>query len=111
MAVSHTWSSYVRRVTGSLTHKQIAAQTGISEPTIGRWLRGDNPIPGIELIVEFTRGFSESPVEALVAAGYITAAEAGIPIPPTRTPLTDYTLGELIGELSRRSDELELNGM
>ena len=96
------WSNYVRRVAGNFTQLEIAEKTGIAQTNIGRWLRGEPGSPKAESVVALARAFHQPPVEALVAAGYITATEAGAKARRTRTPLRDYTDVELVDELRSR---------
>jgi transcriptional regulator with XRE-family HTH domain len=98
------WTDYVRRIAENLNQLEIAAKTGISQTNIGRWLRGAPGIPKADNVVQFARAFDQPPVEALMAAGYITPDEAGVKakLPKTRTPLRDYTDVELVDELRRR---------
>ena len=96
----NAWSDYVRRVTTGLNQVQIAERTGIAQTAIGRWLRADNGAPRADYVVAFARAFDENPVEALIIAGYITAAEAGVE--RVRVPLSEYAPEELLADLNRR---------
>jgi transcriptional regulator with XRE-family HTH domain len=98
------WSEYVRRIVGDLNQLEIAAKTGLAQTNIGRWLRGIPQAPKVESVVAFARAFNQPPVEALVAAGYITAEEAGVKARKTRTPLREYSQVELLDELLRRTE-------
>jgi transcriptional regulator with XRE-family HTH domain len=100
--VMEDWSAYVRRVTDGLNQLEVAAKTGLAQTNIGRWMRGEHVVPKAESVVAFARAFNEPPVEALVAAGYLTAEEAGAKARKVRTPLREYTEHELIDELSSR---------
>jgi transcriptional regulator with XRE-family HTH domain len=101
------WSDYVRRIVGELNQLEIAAKTGLAQTNIGRWLRGAPGQPKADSVVIFARAFDQPPVEALMAAGYLTPAEAGVKarLPKARTPLREYTMHELLDELSRRFPE------
>jgi transcriptional regulator with XRE-family HTH domain len=94
-----SWSAYVRRVAGGLTQVQISEKTGLAQTNIGRWLRGDPGAPKAESVIAFARSFGQPPVEALAAAGYLEADEASS---MSRTPLSEYSDRELVGELSSR---------
>jgi transcriptional regulator with XRE-family HTH domain len=98
------WPDYVRRIAGELTQLEIAAKTGLAQTNIGRWLRDAPGQPQANSVVIFARAFDQPPVEALMAAGYLTPAEAGIKarLPKSRTPIREYSVNELIDELSRR---------
>lgn len=98
-----SWPDYVKRVIGdsNATQQQIEERTGIPSSTVGRWLRGERVQPKAETVVAFARAFYRPPVEALIAAGYITAAE-GEPERRHKTPLTEYATAELFDELRSR---------
>ena len=96
------WSLYVRRIAGGLNQVQIAEKAGLSQTNIGKWLRGEPGAPRAESVIAFARAFDQPPIEALVAAGYLTAAEAQS---TARTPLDDYSYTELIAELQRRNPD------
>lgn len=100
MAVQETWAQYVARISGGLTHAQIAARTAgvVSMSNVGRWLRGELTNPGADHVIAFAKGFGQPPVEALIVAGYMDETEAA-----PRTPLSAYTMTELIDELRRRT--------
>lgn len=68
--MSTDWPSYMRRVTAGATQVQIAEQTGIEQTSISRWMLGKNR-PRAELVIQFARAYHRSPVEALIAAGYL----------------------------------------
>jgi transcriptional regulator with XRE-family HTH domain len=96
------WSAYVRRVAGGLGQLDIAERTGLAQTNIGRWLRGEPVVPKAESVVAFARAFNEPPVEALVAAGYITEEEAGAKARRAKTPLREYSEVELLQEVLGR---------
>lgn len=100
MHVSETWTQYVGRIATGLTHAQIAARSGVSVSNIGRWLRGELATPDAGNVIAFAKAFDRPPLEALTAAGYFTEDEV---IPPNRTPLSAYSMTELIDELRRRT--------
>lgn len=72
-----TWWQYVLTVTGDATQKDIASATGIDQSSISRWQRGANT-PRAEAVVAFARAYGRPPVEALVAAGYLSSNEMGV---------------------------------
>jgi transcriptional regulator with XRE-family HTH domain len=96
----NSWARYVARVTGDLKQADIAEKTGVAQTNVGRWLRGDPGLPRAESVVAFARAFGQSPIEALVAAGYLTAEEAA---GETRTPISEYSTQELFDELRDRT--------
>lgn len=101
MAVK-SWSAYVGRVANGLTQVQIAQKTGLAQTNVGRWLRGEPGAPKAESVIAFAKAFGQSPVEALMAAGYLDAADVSLPAP---RPLATYSERDLLDELrSRHAD-------
>lgn len=100
-----SWAEYVKRITHPLNQTQIAEKTGIAQTNIGRWLRGARGLPKAEYVVALARTFDQNPVEALVAAGYLSHDEVGVPFKPKsgRTPIKDYSTDELLAELRNRT--------
>jgi transcriptional regulator with XRE-family HTH domain len=97
-----TWWRYVLTVTGNATQKDIAAATGIDQSSISRWQRGANT-PRAEAVVALARAYGRSPVEALVAAGYLSSSELGVVELTTLTgDLTSVSIDSLLNELRRR---------
>lgn len=96
------WSEYVKRVAAGMTQVQIAERTNLAQSAISRWLRGDTETPRAEYVVDFARSFSRNPIEALIAAGYVTADEAGARL-DIKTPLREYSNYELAQELALRN--------
>ena len=86
----------MRRVTAGATQVQIAEQTGIEQTSISRWLLGKNR-PRAELVIQFARAYNRSPVEALIAAGYLNTDEIGGVI-------------ELEAELQRKLEAINTGG-
>jgi transcriptional regulator with XRE-family HTH domain len=100
MAVPETWSAYVRRVSGGLTQAQVAEKIGVAASNVGRWVRGEPGMPRAETVITFAKVFNQPVMEAMIAAGYFTEAEA---MGTARTPLTEYSTEELFDELKRRT--------
>jgi transcriptional regulator with XRE-family HTH domain len=97
-----TWWQYVATVTGNAAQKDIAAATGIDQSSISRWQRGTNT-PRAEAVVTLARTYGRSPVEALVAAGYLSSSELGVVELTTLTgDLTTVSIDSLLSELRRR---------
>jgi transcriptional regulator with XRE-family HTH domain len=99
MPVFETWPEYVRRVTRGHTQAQIAKKSGVAESNIGRWIRGEHGQPKPDNVLALAKAFGQPVVEALVAAGYLSADEVNV----ERTPLSAYTDIELLDELRRRT--------
>jgi transcriptional regulator with XRE-family HTH domain len=97
-----SWPDYVRRLAGSLNQTQVAEKTGMAQSNVGRWLRGERAVPRAESVIAFAKAFGQSPVEALVAAGYLDAEEVDL---PAARPLAHYSERDLLDELrSRHAD-------
>jgi transcriptional regulator with XRE-family HTH domain len=97
-----TWWRYVQTVTGGAAQKDVAAATGIDQSSISRWQRGSNT-PRAEAVVALARSFGRSPVEALVAAGYLEGDELGVVELTTLTgDLTAVSIDSLLSEIRRR---------
>jgi transcriptional regulator with XRE-family HTH domain len=97
-----TWWEYVATVTGSAAQKEIAAATGIDQSSISRWQRGAIT-PRAEAVVALARAYGRSPVEALIAAGYLTTEDLGVVELTTLTgDLTSASVDSLLSELRRR---------
>jgi transcriptional regulator with XRE-family HTH domain len=97
-----TWWRYVVTLTGNAAQKDIAAATGIDQSSISRWQRGTNT-PRAEAAVALARAYGRSPVEALVAAGYLSSTELGVVELTTLTgDLTGVSIDSLLSELRRR---------
>jgi transcriptional regulator with XRE-family HTH domain len=96
------WWQYVVTVTGNATQKDIAATTGIDQSSISRWQRGTNT-PHAKAAIALARVYSRSPVEALVAAGYLSSSELGVVELTTLTgDLTRASIDALLSEIRRR---------
>lgn len=98
--MANDWWGYITRHGGErLTQKQIAEVSGVDQSTISRWKREGASRP--ENIIKFARAFRRPPVEALIAAGYLTENEAAdvVTIRPVAADLTDDAL---LDEVRRR---------
>ncbi|GAB7068437.1 helix-turn-helix transcriptional regulator [Mycobacterium hodleri] len=97
-----TWWRYVVTVAGDATQKDIASATGIDQSSISRWHRGTNA-PRAEAVVAFARAYERSPVEALVAAGYLSSSEMGVLTSTTLTgDLSGASIESLVSEIRAR---------
>jgi transcriptional regulator with XRE-family HTH domain len=97
-----TWADYVRAVMGRESGRSLAARLGQSESAISRWKNGA-VVPGAREAVAFARAYDRDPVEALIAADYLTAEDVGRPVEVHRTlQLMDYTDLELAEEMLHR---------
>jgi transcriptional regulator with XRE-family HTH domain len=104
-----SWWRYVGTVTGNAAQKEIAVATGIDQSSISRWQRGSNT-PRAEAVVALARAYGRSPVEALVAAGYLSESDLGVVELTTLTgDLTGASVDALLGELRRRLHAVPLD--
>lgn len=98
----NAWWRYVVTVTGNAVQKDIATMTGIDQSSISRWQRATNT-PRADVVVALARAYGRSPVEALVAAGYLYSNETGVVELTTLTgDLTGISIDSLLSELRRR---------
>src|SRR5687767_2579856 len=73
-----TWPEYVRRLSRGDNQVAIEARTSIDQGTVSRWLNGKTtPSPG--QAAKFAQSYDGNVLEAFVAAGFLTAEEAGSP--------------------------------
>nr|DAW72259.1 MAG TPA: repressor protein CI [Caudoviricetes sp.] len=89
---------WVKRLTGNASGRTIANQSGIPVATLNRQI--NKGIFTAEVVIAIARGYGESPVEALVATGYITSKEVtGVDEVSAPQLLTSQ---QLVQELARR---------
>ena len=73
-----TWPEYVRRLSRGDNQVAIEARTSIDQGTVSRWLSGKTK-PSPAQAAKFAQSYDGNVLEAFVAAGFLTAEEAGIP--------------------------------
>lgn len=95
-----TWPEYLRRITGGATQAQIAERIGIGRLSVCNWLHGKTR-PKAETVIIVARVYQRSPIEALLAAGYLAPDEVGQPIDIRISP-RDLPAQELADEVCRR---------
>jgi transcriptional regulator with XRE-family HTH domain len=119
--VSENWWSYVVRVGAGfamarakrlrlaipanpdlvvLSVKEIAEGAGVDPSQVSRWKNGRSA-PRAENVIRFARTYGADPLEALVAGGFLTPAEAGASI-TVRSGIGEFADDELITELQAR---------
>ena len=96
------WSEYVHRITAGLTQMQIAERSGLGQSAISTYLNESSKAPRADLVVKLARSFNQNVIEALIVAGYITIEEAEVKT-ILRTPLSEYSLEELLDEFRLRA--------
>lgn len=97
---TETWPEYLRRISGGQTQAQIAERIGIGRLSVCNWLHGKTR-PKAETVIMVARVFGRSPIEALLAAGYLEPGEAGQPL-EVRASLRDLAPDEIAAEVRRR---------
>lgn len=108
VAQHENWAQYVQRVTAGLKRNEVIAATGVDASGLSRWFSGKRP--SAESAVKFARGISQSPIEALIAAGYLQPSEATgvIEVTRSRSELSDTELlierGERLAERAPRPE-------
>lgn len=99
-----SWWEYVERHAPGWTQVDIARAAEVSSPTVSRWASGKqgvDPLPAARL----ARAFGRPVLEAFIAAGYLTAAEAG-ERPQPAPSLDQLTDDQLLAEMRARLQEL-----
>lgn len=99
------WATYVHNTAGrNVRQREIAAKTDIDQTTISRWQRGERRSITMETVRKFATGYDRPILEAFVAAGFLTDAEAKVRVIRPRV-LDHFTIDELLAELARRTTE------
>ena len=98
--MNETWPEYLRRISGGATQGQIAERIGIGRLSVCNWLHGKTR-PKAETVIQVARVYQRSPIEALLAAGYLRPDETGRAV-ELRTSLRDIPGEDLAGEIRRR---------
>lgn len=85
------------QVAGSATPSEIARRVGLTPSSVSRW-QISTPKP--ETAAAFARAYGRPLLEALIAAGVLTAEEAGVT--EIAADLTSVTIDDLLAEIRRR---------
>ncbi|UVY83839.1 helix-turn-helix domain-containing protein [Brachybacterium sp. NBEC-018] len=95
---------YLDDITDGATRAQIATVAGVSASTITRWdpTRPDHIKPRADAVIAIAQHYGTPPLEALIAAGILTAADARVR--ETTKPLSTYPHAALLRELQHRLD-------
>lgn len=96
-----TWPEYLRALSNN--QSAIARAAEVSTGTVSRWISGQM-LPKAEQVINVARRFDESPLAALVAAGYLDPSEipSGMTM-PRMLQLKRFTDVELAKELYVRT--------
>jgi len=104
MPETNSWSRYIASTCGADLNTAIARKAGVDPVTISRWRTGSHS-PKPRQVVDYARAYGQSPISALIAAGYLTESEAGMDVTVHVKTLSDYETYELAKELYDRSVE------
>lgn len=97
-----TWPEYLRRIVGEQTQSLIAQQVGVGRLSVSNWLQGKTR-PKAETVIMVARVYGRSPIEALLAAGYLSHDELDGP-KDIRVSPREMSNSNLVAELLRRLD-------
>lgn len=92
------------RITNHASGVAISRAAEVDAGNVSRWKTGKVK-PSAESVVKIARTWGKPPVEALVAAGYLSSAEAAEVI-EVHTGLTALTDAQLIAEVQQRMEGL-----
>lgn len=102
--MSSEWWEYLAQIRGDISDRQLALRLGVTPTTVSRWKKGMPPDAGIA--AHAARVCGGSVLAGLVAAGIITADEAGLE-QSDQPSLSNVPVRVLLGEIERRIDQLE----
>lgn len=71
------WAAYVATFGKGLTQEQIGSRAGVNQATVGRWLGGKKAPTEAATVAALAVAFDRNPLEAFVAAGFLSEEEAG----------------------------------
>ena len=103
-----TWPEYLRRITGGQTQSMIAERLGVGRLSVCNWLHGKTH-PKADTVILVARVFGRSPVEALLAAGYLEVDELHAPVEIRMSP-SELSNSDLAAEVQRRLTAAGGNG-
>jgi transcriptional regulator with XRE-family HTH domain len=98
--VSENWWTYVTRNAPEPSLKEIGSLAGVDPSQISRWRAGSDR-PRAENVIRFARSTGGDPIEALIAAGFLTPDEAH-QATIVRTGASDLSDEELLAEIGAR---------
>lgn len=92
-----TWNQYIRTIAKGHTNVEISKRTGIGPSTISRWGH-----PKATDVITFARAYNRPVAEALIAADYITAAEADAEVSYTVQKTEEISNARLVELITER---------
>lgn len=96
-----TWWTYVQEHSKGATQLEIAKRVGVTQSAVGRWKKSQ---PETSAVAQFARSYERPVLEAMIAAGHITAEDAG-ERPSAPPSLASVRGSDLLDELERRMKE------
>lgn len=97
-----SWWEYVERTAQTSRQRDISDKTGIDATNVSRWKSGQVPKPSF--VAEFARAYRRPVLEAFVAAGFLTEAEAKVR-PAGRPNFSQLSNDELLELVRARMGE------
>lgn len=106
-----SWSEFIQRHGNGVKQEAIAKAAHVTSPTVSRWLSGKQGVSATQA-ASVARALNVPVLEAFVAAGFLTEAEAKVrPRPaPDFTQLTNDELLELVRTRMREEGEGHADG-
>lgn len=98
-----TWPTYLSAISDNAPGARIAERTGIPDSTVSRWFSGKAK-PRPDQVVTVARAYGLSPLQGLIAAGYLQEGDVET-AEPRRLAIRDFTDLELAEETLRRIRE------
>ena len=98
-----TWWRYLQEITDGASNVEVARKVGFHESNMSKWNHGADP--DVRFVVKIARAYRVNVLEALVAAGVITAGEAELR--EVKVGLGDLSTAALARELAARLDNAE----
>jgi hypothetical protein len=92
-----TWWTYVQRVAGSASAREISRRTGIGQTSVNRW-QTSSPKP--ESVATFAEAYDRPVLEAFIGAGFLTDEQAKVTT--VKADLSDFSADDLLAEIRRR---------
>ncbi len=94
---NEVWGRYVQYVIGDDDQTKAAARVGVSQPTVGRWIKGQ--VPDAAHVAALAQEYDRSVPEAYVAAGMLTVDQVGRALSKSsRNLLADLFAGNRLDE-------------
>lgn len=95
-----SWKAYVQRHLAGRTQAELASVAGVSQTAVSRWLKGTQGADA-RVAIDLARAVGDPPLQALVAAGFLTDAEAKVR-PSAQPSFDSLNDDELLAEVRRR---------